>query len=102
MSFYHIIGDADTVLGYRFAGLSGDVVTSQPEALAAFQKAIAGKEPGVLLITEAVEDWIPEAVQAHRLTAEPPYLAVIQDIWGARPHRKSLQDMIREAVGIKI
>ena len=34
---FHIIGDADTVLGYRFAGLSGDVVETAEEASRGFQ-----------------------------------------------------------------
>ena len=32
---YHIIGDQDTVLGYRFAGVTGDVVETEAEARAA-------------------------------------------------------------------
>lgn len=99
---YHIIGDADTVLGYRFAGVTGDAVTTPEEAADAFARAIKPHEPGVLLITEAVEDMLKDAVTAHRLSAQPPFLAVVQDIWGPRGKRPSLQEMINDAVGIKI
>jgi len=99
---FHIIGDADTVLGYRFAGLSGDVVETVEEARVAFKAAIANNRKGVLLITEAVEDMLADDVTAHRLSSKPPYLAVMQDIWGPRGKRRSLQELIYEAVGIRI
>ncbi len=102
MSAYHIIGDQDTVLGYRFAGVSGDVVEDAAQAKAAFEKALNDPSVTVLLVTEAVEDMIPELVRRHRMAAKPPYLAVVQDIWGPRGGRKSLQELINEAVGIRL
>ena len=79
MSAYHIIGDQDTVLGYRFAGVSGTVANTPEQAREAFAEATRETKDGVLLITEAVED-----------------------IWGKRGKRRSLQDLIFEAVGIRI
>ena len=102
MSAYHIIGDQDTVLGYRFAGVSGDVVEDAAQAQAAFEAALNDPSVTVLLVTEAVEDMIPELVMRHRMAAKPPYLAVVQDIWGPRGGRKSLQELINEAVGIRL
>ena len=102
MSAYHIIGDKDTVLGYRFAGVSGDVVEDAEQAKTAFENALNDSGITVLLVTEAVEDMIPDMVIKHRMAAIPPYLAVVQDIWGPRGGRKSLQELINEAVGIRI
>jgi len=99
---YHIIGDQDTVLGYRFAGVTGNAVETAEEARAAFAKAIARHEPGVLLLTEAVADLLETEVTAHRLAAVSPFLAVVQDIWGPRGKRRSLQELIDDAVGIHI
>jgi len=99
---YHIIGDQDTVLGYRFAGVTGDAVETPQEARAAFAKAVEGQVQGVLLITEAVEVMLEAEVTAHRLLAKPPFLAVVQGIMGQAKKRKSLQEMINDAVGIKI
>lgn len=102
MSAYHIIGDQDTVLGYRFAGVSGDVVEDAAQAKTAFEAALGDPSVTVLLVTEAVEDMIPDIVMRHRMAAKPPYLAVVQDIWGPRGGRKSLQELINEAVGIRL
>ncbi|MBO4345478.1 MAG: V-type ATP synthase subunit F [Victivallales bacterium] len=99
---YHIIGDPDTVLGYRFAGVTGDAVENAEQAREAFNKALSSEEPGILLLTQPIEDMIEEEVTAHRLTSKPPYVAVVPDIWGGGRKRKSLQETISEAVGIKI
>ena len=102
MSAYHVIGDQDTVLGYRFAGVSGDVVEDAAQAKTAFENALNDSTITVLLVTEAVEDMIPELVMRHRMAAKPPYLTIVQDIWGPRGGRKSLQELINEAVGIRL
>ncbi|NMA43278.1 MAG: hypothetical protein GX946_07835 [Oligosphaeraceae bacterium] len=102
MSAYHIIGDQDTVLGYRFAGVTGTVVSNPEQARKAFAEATRETRGGILLITEAVEDMLEEQVAEYRLKARPPYLTVVEDIWGKRGKRRSLQDLIYEAVGIRI
>ena len=99
---YHIIGDQDTVLGYRFAGVTGDVVETEGEARAAFRAALADRSLMILLLTEAVEDMLGAEVTAHRMAAIPPYVTIVQDIWGPRGNRRSLQERIGEAVGVKI
>ena len=99
---YRIIGDPDTVLGYRFAGVTGDAVENVEQAREAFSKALESDEPGILLLTQPVEDMIEDEVTAHRLTSKPPYVAVVPDIWGGGRKRKTLQETISEAVGIKI
>lgn len=101
MSVYHIIGDADTVLGYRFAGVSGTVVENAEQARAALKRALA-EHRGILLITEAIEEALSEEVTAHRLRAAAPFLTVVEDIWGKRGKRRSLQDVIYEAIGIRL
>ena len=102
MSAYHIIGDQDTVLGYRFAGVSGDTVENAEQAKAAFEKALSDSSITVLMVTEAVEDMISDMVMKHRMAAKPPYLTIVEDVWGPRGGRKSLQTLINEAVGIRI
>ena len=72
------------------------------QAREAFAEATRETKDGVLLITEAVEDMLQEQVTAYRLKASPPYLTVVEDIWGKRGKRRSLQDLIFEAVGIRI
>lgn len=99
---YHVIGDRETILGFRFAGVQGDAVATEEEARAAFSRALSSPENVILIITEKVESMLAEEVNAHRLAAEPPYITVIPDIWGPRGTRRSLQDLINEAVGVRL
>jgi vacuolar-type H+-ATPase subunit F/Vma7 len=99
---FHIIADQDTVLGFRFAGVTGTAVTSPEAAATAFAEAKARPATRILLLSEQVEKWIEAEVTAHRLLAEAPFVVVLESIWGPQGERKSIEAMIYEAVGIRI
>ena len=99
---FHIIGDQDTVLGYRFAGVSGAVAESEESARTAFREALAASAHHILLITERVEQMLGTEVAEHRLAATTPYVVVVEDIWGPAGEHKTLEELIYEAVGIRI
>ena len=99
---FHIIGDQDTVLGYRFAGVTGSVVGNADEARTAFAAAVADRSNQILVLTEQAEELLGAEVTKHRLAAEPPFLVVVGDIAGTRVARRSLEQTIQEAVGIRI
>ena len=101
MSF-HIIADQDTVLGFRFAGVTGLAVDSAGTAATAFCQAKGDKACRILLLSEQVESWLEADVTAHRLAAEPPYIVTIESVWGPEGERKSLEELIYEAVGIRL
>lgn len=101
MSF-HIIGDRDTIIGYRFAGVTGTAVETQEEARAAFRRALGAGAYQILILTEKVAHLLEPEVLAHRHAARPPYLVAVPDVWGSRVPHKTLEAMIQEAVGIKI
>lgn len=99
---FHIIADQDTVLGFRFAGVTGTAVASPEQAATAFAEAKARPTVRILLLSEQVETWIETEVTAHRLLAEAPFVVVLESIWGPQGERKSIEAMIYEAVGIRI
>ncbi|MBN2449982.1 MAG: V-type ATP synthase subunit F [Lentisphaeria bacterium] len=99
---FHIIGDQDTVLGYRFAGVTGSVAETPAEAREAFRGATGEGRCRILLLTERVEAMLEGEVADHRLAAVPPYLVVVQDLQGPVKGRKTLEALIFEAVGIRI
>ncbi|MBT3376766.1 MAG: hypothetical protein HN742_14910 [Lentisphaerae bacterium] len=101
MSF-HIIGDEDTVVGFRFAGVTGSAVENADEAREAFQRVVGEGACSILVLTEQVESFLEREATEHRLAASSPYLVVVKDIWGTRTQRKSLESLVHEAVGIKI
>ena len=101
MSF-HIIGDQDTILGFAFAGVAGTVADSAASAQAAVAALTGDAQTQVLIVTERVAVMVDEQLTAHRLTAQPPFVVEIPDIWGGEVERKGLEAMIQEAVGIRI
>ena len=48
---FHVIGDHDTLVGYRFSGVGGEAAETPEEAHDAFQRAIARRDIAVLLVT---------------------------------------------------
>ena len=101
MKFY-CIGDEDTVRGFRLAGIDGQVVSSGPEAEAALQKATERRDIGVVMITDAVASDIREQVDTVRLECEQPLLVEIPGPLGPIAGRKTLRQLVQEAVGIRI
>jgi vacuolar-type H+-ATPase subunit F/Vma7 len=101
MSF-HIIGDEDTVLGFAFAGAPGTAVASPDEARAAFANVCKQTAVQILIVTEAVSKMIDEQLVEHRAAAVPPYVVEVADVWGTKVEHKTLEEMIQEAVGVRL
>ncbi len=101
-SSFHIIGDRDSVLGFRLAGVTASPVASEAEAREAFRAAVAEKTCEILIVTDLVGQWLEEEITAHRLTARPPFLVHVGDVWGTDVKRRSLEALVHEAVGIRV
>ena len=99
---FHIIGDRDTILGFRFAGVSGSAVATAEQATTAFRRAVTSGQYEILILTESVGQWLPTELLEHRLSGKAPFIVEIGDMWGTVVPRRSLEDLIQEAVGIKI
>jgi V/A-type H+-transporting ATPase subunit F len=99
---YYAIGDSDTVLGFRFAGIEGKVVASSAEAHAALKEASARADVGVIIITEEVAERIREEVTAVKLKVSRPLLIEIPGPSGPSPKRRTLLSIITEAVGVRV
>lgn len=101
MKFY-CIGDEDTVRGFRLAGVDGQIVSSNEEAATALKSAVGQRDIGVVIITDAVAADIRAQVDTIRLEREQPLLVEIPGPAGPIPGRKTLRQLVQEAVGIRI
>ena len=101
MKFY-CIGDEDTVRGFRLAGIEGTVVSQPQEAETILQQLVKRRDAGVVLITDAVAAEIRAKVDAVRLECERPLLVEIPGPTGPIAGRKTLRELVQEAVGIRI
>jgi len=99
---FYCIGDEDTVRGFRLAGIEGQVVSGAAEAAAALQAAVRRSGVGVVIITDAVAADIRSQVDAIRLECERPLLVEVPGPLGPIAGRKTLRQLVQEAVGIRI
>jgi V/A-type H+-transporting ATPase subunit F len=101
MKFY-VIGDRQTVLGFRLVGLDGADVADREEALAALEAAVGRKDIGIVLITEAVAGQVRDEVDARLYGMGFPLVLEIPDSQGPSPDRPAIEDIVRKAIGISI
>ena len=99
---YYVIGDEDTVLGFRYAGIQGDLVESAQEARDALGRATRQPDIGIVIITDLVADLIRAEVNAVRFGGKLPLLVEVPGPRGPSPKRQDLLALIREAVGIRV
>jgi len=95
-----VIGDEDTVLGFRFAGIAGVTVEDADTARAALGRAEAERDL-VLIIPEKVAGWLREDIDRIRYGAELPLIVEVPDREGPAETGPSLFRLVREAVGIR-
>lgn len=99
---YFVIGDQDTVLGFRFAGVTGEVVESPAEAERAFDRVLKDETIGIVIITEKAADAIRDKVSAAIFDRPMPVVVEIPDRHGPMPGRKTLMELIRQAIGVGV
>ena len=99
---YVVIGDPDTVLGFGLAGVAGEAVESPDEAERALDNALNDEAVGVILITERTAAAIQAKVDDAILNRPSPVLVEIPDRRGPLPGRKTLMELIRQAIGVGV
>jgi V/A-type H+-transporting ATPase subunit F len=99
---FHVIGDNETVLGFRLVGVTGRVVESREATLSALKEAIANKEIGVVLITEKAAAGIRDEVEARHYGLGFPLVLEIPDSTGPDPERPDIEEIVRKAIGVSI
>lgn len=102
MRMFLISDNIDTLTGLRLAGVESVVVKGREETLAAFEKAIADKEIGIILITELLAELIPEVISDMKLNRSRPLIVEIPDRHGTRRPPDYIMRRVNEAIGIKL
>ena len=97
-----LIGDQDTVLGFRLAGLQGLVAQDGTGASALFREAVRRADVGIIVLTERLAQSIRPELDAFTDAHDMPFIVEIPDSAGPIPEHKSPSDMVREAIGISI
>jgi V/A-type H+-transporting ATPase subunit F len=99
---FFCIGDADTVAGFRLAGIAGLVATTPEQTWVAVADVVAQPDHGIIIITERLAEGIRQQIEAMRLERERPLIVEIPGPEGPLAGRKSLREFVQEAVGMRI
>jgi len=100
---YFFIGDAELVTAFRFIGVEGTAVRDAAEASTVFRR-VTEMEEGyrVLILNEEVAGWLEEMVIEWQLSGRYPLITEIPGIIGKQPGKRTLVEMIREAIGVNV
>lgn len=112
---YYFLGDEELAIAFRFAGVQGTAVRDAEDALVFFNKITEGSKGNafenslaeaencfVLIITEEVALWLGDILVEWQLSGLYPLIVEIPGITGRLEGRKTLVDLIREAIGIHV
>ena len=97
-----VMGDEETVLGFRLVGVRGKVVEGREQALSALKEAVSEKETGIVLITEKIAAGIRDEVDARLYGIGFPLVLEIPDSSGPDPGRLDIEEVVRKAIGVSI
>lgn len=110
---YSIIAERELVVAFSLVGVKGFIATSRDEALLHFnmitkRENLSSPPPPelqdvkVLILSEQVSEYISDEVAEWQMKGEYPLIVEIPCLQGEMYGKKSLQDAIREAVGVHI
>ena len=99
---YYVIADEDTVLGFRYAGVEGEVVESEQEAREVFGRVCRSGRHDIVILTEEVSNSIRDDVNRVRFELQTPVVVEVPGVAGPTPDRPDLLKLIREAVGLRL
>jgi len=101
MKFF-VIADNDTVLAFRYAGVDGAAVSDAPTARAEFLEISRKADIGVIIMTDVVADGIREEVDNVQARGVSPLVVEIPGPGGLLEGKRTLLELITEAVGVRI
>jgi vacuolar-type H+-ATPase subunit F/Vma7 len=113
MTDFFVVAEEEIGLAFRMVGVEGRAVAGRDEALDAFRCATGrgadpagrpykGKGAKVLILTEEVADLLEAECLDWQLAGRFPLIVEIPSQSKGRKSRKSLEEAVREAVGVGI
>jgi len=109
---YSIIAERELVVAFSLVGVRGFIASSKEDALRHFTTLTRGgaeeaiplemRELKVLIISEQVGEYLQKEVNEWQMKGDFPLIVEIPCLEGAMHGKKSLQDAIREAVGVHV
>jgi V/A-type H+-transporting ATPase subunit F len=98
----HVLGDEETVLGFRLAGIRGTVAEGGEGLAEQFRRLIGEEQANVVFVTERLAAAIRPLVDTYRMRGTFPVVVEIPDARGPMPGRREIAELIREAIGFQV
>ena len=104
MSSVAIIGDIDTVSGFRLGGVKkAEVVNTSEEAIAAFDKFLEQDEISIIIITQLMANEIRPHINRKIGSDVLPMIIEIPDKDGsAEGSSDQINDLIKRVIGVEM
>jgi len=97
-----IVGDIVTVRGFGFAGIDGVVVENADEARKTISNFLANPEIGLVLVAQSIADKLGGEFDDYKLRKHFPLVMNIPDSTGAGMEAEDIQQLVQQALGLKI
>jgi len=98
-----VIGDEDTVAGFKLAGVSqGWVARTPSEVEAALREAERDEEVAIIIITEEAASMAKHKLQEMYLKPRPAIVEVPSKKGAAEVKEDPIRELLRRAIGIEV
>ena len=101
MTFY-CIGDADTVRGFRLAGVEGCEAQTSTEAAAALGRALAQPDIGIVILSASVARGLGTELDRWQGERARPLIVELPGPEEFSWRGRGLLDLVNEAVGVRV
>jgi V/A-type H+-transporting ATPase subunit F len=115
---YYFLGDSELVTAFRFIGIEGAAAGNPSQAVSVFRRITEGWNESagaalpdslpaagnlkVLILTEETADWLGDLLINWQIEGRYPLIVEVPGIMGHVAGRKTLVDLIRDAIGIHV
>ena len=98
-----VIGDKDSVLGFKAFGMEVfPAVPAQPEENRKIVDMMAREDFGIIFITEQIAETIPETINRYNREITPAIILIPGSAGSLRVGLQRIRDNVERAVGINI
>lgn len=102
MKMYLVSDNVDTLVGMRLAGIDGTVVHDAENLRACVNELVTDKELGILMLTEQAARYDNPFIDNLKVSLHTPLIVEIPDRHGSRDIADSINNLVHEAIGLKL
>jgi len=97
-----IVGDIVTVRGFGFAGIDGVVVKDAEQAKKTISEFLNHPDIGLVLVAQSIADKLGGEFDDYKLRKNFPLVMNIPDSTGAGMEAEDIQQLVQQALGLKV